>query len=108
MDQETRQIGIKLELVNDGGMSNPQFIEYFISQREIFSAIAKEALQISPPANLLNKHANFISYILSLSRVNDSLAKGKDDPIKATVGFNLFIGLVEDFSTVIQSSFLEN
>ena len=108
LSQETKEIGAKLELVNNGGMSNPQFIEYFISQREIFNAIAKEILQIPVPADLLNKHASFINYILTLSKVNDSLAKGKDDPIRATVGFNLFIGLVEDFSTVIQSSFLEN
>ncbi len=105
--QEIKDIGPKFDLINEGGMANPEFIEFFISQREIFNSIAEEAIQIPVPSDWIDKHANFISYILGFSEINDSLAKGKDDPVRATVGFNLFINLAEEFPTIL-GTYLEN
>jgi len=105
--QEAGEIDSKLGLMDKGGMANPKFIEYFLSQRKIFDSIAKEGMQITVPSDWSSRHVSFIDYVLQFSEVNESLAQGKDDPIRAAIGFNLFISLIEDFPTVI-GTFAEN
>jgi len=103
--QEIEEIGPTVELTNKGGMSNSDFIQYFITQRELFNSIANEAIQLPVPAKWLEKHADFITYISQYAEINNSLAQGKDDPIRATIGFNLFVNLTDSFPSVIESFF---
>ena len=101
--EEINDIGPKLDLMNNGGMGNPEFINYFLSQREIFNSIAQKGMRLQVPGNLVSKHLDFMAYILQFSEVNQSLAQGKDDPIRASMGFNLFISLSQDFPKMAES-----
>ncbi|OGN29556.1 MAG: hypothetical protein A3H54_01495 [Candidatus Yanofskybacteria bacterium RIFCSPLOWO2_02_FULL_41_13] len=105
--QEADEINSKLGLIDNGGMANPKFIAYFISQKELFDSIAEEGMQIVVPADWSNEHLALIGYILQLSEVNEALAQGKDDPVRAAMGFNLFVSMLGDLPKVIES-FLKN
>jgi hypothetical protein len=101
--KEIGEMGAKIDYINKGGMANAEYIDYFTSQKIIFRNIAQEALQLPVPKNWTDNQIDFLNLASSIAEINSALAQGKDDPIRATVGFNLFITSVEKFPTTLQA-----
>jgi len=99
---EAKEIGTVMELMNNGGMANPKFIEYFIIKTGEFNFISRKWVEISVPKNWLAEHDNFLNPILQMVKINKALAEGKDDPIKAGIGINLLINLVDEIPVIFQ------
>jgi len=102
LGEEINSAGEKLELTNDGGFSNEEYIYYFIRKRDEFNSISKKWRIIPVPSNWQEEHANFSGLIQNMTKINEALAKGKDDPVRAAIALNLFINLVQEVSDTIK------
>lgn len=98
---EIHNLGTKLELTNDGGYSNPAFVSYFISKRDEFNSISNNWKAVLVPSNWQEEHTLFLELILGMTKINEAIAKGGDDPLRATMGLTLLIDLVERFPKVL-------
>jgi hypothetical protein len=85
----------KLALIDNGGMANPQYIEFFSKKREEFEIVAQELMKVPTPKNWFQEHSEFLTVISGFAQVNHALAGGKDDPVMATMGFQFFFNLVD-------------
>lgn len=102
LNTEIKEIESKLELIDRGGMADPEYIGYFNSKKNEFNLIAQQWLAISVPKNWIQEHTSFLNLISGLAQANDSLARGKDDPMRAAIGFNFFLNLIEDFPNTLK------
>ncbi len=101
---ESNDIESKIALIDQGGMANPDYIEFFSTKNKEFESVANEWLKIPVPKNWFEEHQSFLDVIVGFSETNKALAGGKDDPVRATVGFNLFVKLVDaNLPAVLQS-----
>lgn len=103
LGDEINNFGPKLELTNDGGYSNPAFISYFISKRDEFKSVSDNWKSIPVPDNWKDEHTNVLDLIQGMTKVNEALAKGGDDPLRATMGLTLFVDLVDRVSELVDS-----
>ncbi|MDP3696661.1 MAG: hypothetical protein Q8R55_01360 [Candidatus Taylorbacteria bacterium] len=101
LGDEIRNLGIKLELTNDDGYSNPAFVSYFIYKRDEFNSISNNWQAVLVPSNWKQEHTNFLDLIRGFAKVNEAIAKGGDDPLRATMGLTLLIDLVERFPEIL-------
>lgn len=101
LGDEVRNLGTKLELTNDGGYSNPAFVSYFIYKRDEFNSISTNLKAVLVPSNWKEEHTNFLDLAQGITKVNEAIARGGDDPLRATMGLTLLIDLVERFPEVL-------
>lgn len=100
--EELKSIETKLELSNDGGLSNTKYVSYFISKRDEFNNIAEKWQALKVPDKWQTEHLEFLKLAQELGKSNEAIARGEDDPVKAVIAFNLFVGLIEKIPDIVQ------
>jgi hypothetical protein len=103
LGEEGNAFESKIALIDDGGMANPEFVQFFSAERDKFEALADQWLRMTVPRDWFPEHQAFLDIIAGFAETNNALAGGKDDPVRATLGFNLFVRLIDsDLDAVLK------
>lgn len=91
---ELRNLKQNLDTIGANGFE-PIVVSFFSNQEKIFTNIFNEASQINVPENWQNEHLELLGEIKITAESNRVISLGKDDPIKATVAFEQFFGVLD-------------
>ena len=100
--EEMKNLEPKLELTNNGGFNNDEFIIYFSLKSKEFQDIANQLTKINVPQNWKDEHVNFYRLISKLLISNKALAEANEDTIKATLAFSLLGNAADEFAPLIK------
>jgi hypothetical protein len=100
LGDEINNISKKLDLTGDS-YTDPAFISYYIYKRDEFKAITENWQAIPVPKNWQEEHTNFLVLLQQMIKVNDSIVRGAEDPVRAVMGITLLIDLIEQFPEMI-------
>ena len=99
---EIDNIDNKLELVNNEGYFNSEYIAYFSGKSREFTEIKNNLTKARVPNNWTNEH-NYLYILLSQADLaNKALADAKSDPIKATVALQFLGNIASNFPEIFQ------
>ena len=100
--EEMKNLEPKLELTNNGGFNNDEFIIYFSLKSKEFQDIANQLTKVNVPQNWKDEHVNFYRLISKLLISNKALAEANEDTIKATLAFSLLGNAADEFAPLIK------
>ncbi len=99
--KEIKDIESKLELTNDGGFENEEYISYFKSEFDEFQNMADQLTEVKVPQNWKDDHISFYRLVSQMAIFNRAFADAKDDAIKAAMALNLLSQIAEGFPQLI-------
>ena len=100
--EEIKNIDNKIELTNDSGYANPEFISYFDLQSKNFKQLENDLLKLSVPDNWVPEHTSFYILLSQANLANKALTDAENDPIKAAVALNFFGNIAGSFPDVFE------
>ncbi|OGM99129.1 MAG: hypothetical protein A2817_00315 [Candidatus Yanofskybacteria bacterium RIFCSPHIGHO2_01_FULL_39_8b] len=95
LGEEIESIGQNLELSNNGGFNNSEYISYFNSKVIEFQNITNRLEEVKVPQNWKEDHIDFYHLISQMVIVNKALTDAKNDSIKAMMSFNLLSDITD-------------
>lgn len=99
---EINNLDENLELTNKDGYFNQENITFFTQKRNEFSVIATNWQSILVPKNWESEHTNFLNLIQEMTKINEAIAEGVNDPLRATMGLTLLINVAEQIPEIIK------
>lgn len=101
--EEVRNIQKYLDLINTDGYKNKELINFFQTRENNFQQIYDRGYSINVPQNWIQNQANFLHIVKNLQLANHSIARGSNDPIKASSALNVIGDSFESLSNLIDS-----
>lgn len=99
--KEIKDMGNKLELTNDGGFENKEYVSYFKSKSVEFQNIADQLTEIEVPQNWKNDHVNFYRTVSQMAIFNRAFADANNDSIKAAMALGLLSQIAKDLPQLV-------
>lgn len=100
--EEINNIDNKIELTNDGGYANPQFVSYFDEQSRKFKELENSLARLNVPNSWINEHTNLYILLSQADLANKAMSNADNDPIKATIALNFLGNIASGFPGVFQ------
>ena len=101
--EEIKNIQKYLELISEEGYKNQDLINFFQTREAGFQQTFERGYSMNVPENWIQNHANFLHIIKNLQLASRSIARGSEDPVKASAGLNIIGDAFENLSDLIDS-----
>lgn len=101
--EEVKNIQNYLEIINSDGFENKELINFFQKRESGFEQTFEKSYLINIPQNWIQDHANFLRIVKNLQLANRSIARGSEDPVKASFALNILGDSFEDLSILIDT-----
>jgi hypothetical protein len=91
-----------LNIIGGTGFTDPITINFFNTQKDTNEKILNEGLLIRTPEILRKDQADFLTLAQQMRDINDSIANGQNDPLKAALALDALGNMIDNYISVIQ------
>jgi hypothetical protein len=90
-----------LEIIGNNGFSDKGLVSYFQTKEQQLQEILNKSSSLAVPENWTQNHTRFLGFVKNLQVANRSIARGSEDPVKASAALNNLGDAFENFSNMI-------
>ena len=100
---EMKNLEKNMSKVGESGFTDQIIINYYEDKALEFNEISNKLSNVTIPENWKNNHLSLLQIVGQLTKINAYTADGENDPIKALIGLNRLIGLLDTVPSLTNS-----